>query len=497
MNTLSQTLPRTEPVGTESGRVRGVEDDGVLIFRGIPYAAAPVGELGFAPPRRHPGWQGVREAVENGPTPTLGPATVNHSVPEVAVPGDERLNLNLFTPTTDPGARLPVYVWLHGGGYIGGAPGGGWFNGTSFAHRGIVTVTITYRLGLEGFGHVPDAPDNRGVLDQIAALEWVQRNISDFGGDPTQVTLGGQSAGAGSTLALLASTATTGLFGRAISHSAPLPDITLADAQAVGRALAKARGVEHSIKGWSALSRAEVVEAERALQGTSVWSGLRSLNRALRERDPVTWFGPVLGAPPFGTDILTDLANTDRPLLLGATSHEFNKLVANVNQGMSRGLTPVVLSSFGMPAARARAYPAAYPGLSGIELVGQAITDRAFRYPVARIGAARARTGAPTWAWDFRWRSPVNGQAGHCLDLPFAWNTLDAERVARSAGSDPPQALAEEMHGAIVSFIRTGDPGWPVYTPAKPVARVFDTPSWTGRDPYRFERIAVEIGRGD
>ena len=488
-------LPRTAPVTTEYGAVTGTAAPGVQVFRGIPYAAAPVGDLAFSAPVRHPGWEGVRPALANGPTPTLGPIGDNHSVPEHPIDGEERLNLNIFTPTTDPAAKLPVYVWIHGGGYVGGAPGGQWFDGSSFAARGIVTVAMTYRLGFEGYGHVPGAPDNRGVLDQIAALEWVQRNIANFGGDAGRVTLGGQSAGAGSVLALLASPATKDLFARAISHSAPMPDIHPDHAEALGRDLAKTAGIEHTVAGWSQLSRAQVVAAERSVAGTSLWDGLRHLSRLLREREPVTWFGPVLGTELLGEDILADIGSADRPLLLGATSHEFNQVAAQLQQTMSRALTPGVLRGLGMPAVRARAYPAAFPDFDGTQLVGQAITDRLFRYPVVQVGAARDGGRAPTWAWDFRWRSSATGMATHCLDLPFAWNTLSAERVARSAGDDPPAALAAQMHEAICRFVTTGEPGWAPYTTASPVARVFDEESWTGRDPYRFERIAVQVER--
>lgn len=487
--------PDTAPVPTEAGQVAGYTRPGVLTFRGVPYAAAPVGDLGFAAPQPHPGWDGVRPAVANGPTPTLGPVGDDHSVPEDPIEGTERLNLNIFTPSADPGARLPVYVWIHGGGYVGGAPGGGWFDGAAFARRGIVTVAITYRLGFEGYGHIPGAPDNRGVLDQIAALQWVQRNIAAFGGDPGRVTIGGQSAGGGSVLALLASSATRDLFSQVVSHSAPLPDITPGAAEAVAQAMAKACGVEHTVAGWAGSSRRQIVQAEQDLVGIGWWTGLKSLGRILREREPVTWFGPVLGAEPLGSDVLADLAGADRRLLLGATSHEFNQLAAMLQTTIARAITPGLLTGFGMPRIRARAYPAAFPELNGTQLIGQAITDRLFRYPVVQVGAARTGLNAPTWAWDFRWPSPVSGLSTHCLDLPFAWHTLGAERVERNTGQDPPVGLADQMHGAIASFITAGDPGWAPFTATAPVARVFDTESWTGADPYRFERIAVQVER--
>lgn len=484
----------TAPVATTAGRVSGTITDGISTFRGIPYAAAPTGDLRFAAPAPHPGWDGVRPATSNGPTPTLGPVADTHSVPEDPVMGAERLNLNVFTPSADPEARLPVYVWVHGGSYVAGAPGGGWFDGSSFARRGIVTVVITYRLGFEGFGYLPDAPANRGLLDQIAALGWVAQNIAAFGGDPDRVTVGGQSAGGGSVLALLSTGATVGLFSRAISHSAPIPDITLPAAQQVGAAMAAACGVGGTAAQWAQVPAERMVAAQRGLESTGLLEGLRDLYRLLAEREPVTLFGPVLGVDPLGEDILAGVAGPpggDRPVLCGATSHEFN-LAASQLPDLPRRLATLLLTGLGMPTVRARAYRAAFPGLSGPELVGQAVTDRLFRNAVVRVAGARAQTGAPTWVWDFRWRGGVPGLATHCMDLPFAWNTLGAERVERLLGAQPPQQLATEMHTAISAFITDGDPGWPPYTASQPVARVLDEVSWTGRDPYRFERIAVQ-----
>ena len=145
------------------------------------------------------------------------------AIPEPSIPGDAILNVNVFTPVPgEPDAGLPVFVWIHGGGYKAGSPASPWYDGRAFNRDGVVTVTISYRLGFDGFGWIPDAPHNRGLLDQIEALRWVQRHIAAFGGDPERVTIGGQSAGGGSVWALLVSPAGRGLFGAAISHSGAL-----------------------------------------------------------------------------------------------------------------------------------------------------------------------------------------------------------------------------------------------------------------------------------
>ncbi|QOR69949.1 carboxylesterase/lipase family protein [Ruania alkalisoli] len=483
-------------VATRAGTVRGVARPGSLAFRGIPYAAAPVGELRFAAPAPHPGWDGVRDAMENGPTPSLGPVGDAYSIPEPVVSGSEVLNLNVFTP--DTAARLPVYVWVHGGSYVGGSPGGPWFDGATFNASGVVVVTITYRLGFEGYGDVPGAPSNRALRDMIAALEWVQENIGDFGGDPGRVTLGGQSAGAGAVLALLAAPRATGLFHRAVSHSAPLPDIDVATAQRVGRDLASACGVEHTLDGWRGVPRTDVVAAERATGSADLFAALANLYRMLSGEEPVTTFGPVLDGdllPEDSQDLLQ--GNPGIPLMLGATSHEFNRVTAPIERYLARGVGAAVLMGLGVPPALARAYPRAFPDWNPAELLGQAVTDRVFRIPAVKVSTARAASPAShTWLWDFRWRSPVSGRAVHCVDLPFAWGRLNAERVQRIAGASPPETLQREVHSAIARFVNGGHPGWQPFGPEQPTARVWDTPAWTGRDPFRFERIALEVLSG-
>lgn len=488
-------MSETVVASTATGRVRGQRREHTLAFRGIPYAAAPVGELRFAAPAPHPGWDGIRDALTNGPTPSLGPTTDTYSIPEPVVPGDELLNLNVFTPTLEAGAGLPVYVWIHGGGFVGGSPGGAWFDGEEFARRGVVTVVITYRLGFEGYGDIPGAPGNRALRDAIAALEWVAQNIAHFGGDPERVTVGGQSAGGSAVLALLASPAARGLFRSAVCHSGPLPDIPLARAERVGVEMARGAALaEHTVEAWRQVPREQVVATERARAGADLLSAVRDLHQVLNGREPITDFGPVIDDDLLPEDPVTALASGasgEVPLLLGVTSHEFNRITAVVERYLASGVSAAVLMGLGVPPVLARAYPRAYPNFSPAELLGQAVTDRVFRIPAVRVGLARTEAQAPTWMWDFRWRSPVTDRAVHCVDLPFAWDRLGVDRVARIAGDDPPAGLAEEFHTAVVGFITDGQVDWPSVSEQELAAKVWDVPSWVGRDPFRFERIAL------
>ncbi|WP_162458348.1 carboxylesterase/lipase family protein [Pseudactinotalea terrae] len=478
---------------TRAGVLRGQVDAGAGLarFRGVPYAAAPTGELRFREPVRHPGWEGERAAIEFGATPLLPPDSETSSIPEPTTPGEEILNLNITAPL-DAAGPLPVYVWIHGGGYLSGTPNGGWFDGASMARTGVVVVSITYRLGIEGFGHIPGAPDNRGVLDCIAALRWVAEEIAGVGGDPDRVTVGGQSAGGGLVLALLASPAARGLFRGAVIHSAPLPDIDPDDAGRLGARLSREHGVANTLAGWQGLSREQLAVIDRQLDTYGPWSSLGHLHRALSRTGQLTQVGPIVG-----TDLIPDplpalAASDDRPVMIGSTSHEFNLSTAPLEQLLGRTTPTPVLGAAGLAAPLARAYPRAYPGLTAAALLGQALSDRVFRMTVLQVAGARERAGAPVAVWDFRWH-PTDGPARHCIDLPFAWDALDGVRVDRIAGERPPAALATEMSGDIATFVRSAVVPWQPFTNDAPVAKVYDETPWLGRDPYRFERLGLEV----
>ncbi|MFE1795642.1 carboxylesterase/lipase family protein [Streptomyces sp. NPDC059517] len=456
-------------VGTPYGAVRGRYENGVAVFRGIPYAAPPFGPRRFRPPVPPEPWAGVRDAGAFGPTPPKPPYSDAFAklLADPVVPGDDCLNLNVWTPEPGPGARLPVMVWIHGGALTRGSSAIPVYDGRSFARDGVVCVSFNYRLGVEGFGLFPDAPANPGLRDQLAALEWVRDSIAEFGGDPDRVTVFGESAGAISIGALLASPRAQGLFRRAVLQSGA-PEVTDRDKvrRLVRRMAARLR--------IPATARAFAVADRKALAEAQAEAGRRA--------------SPVVGGPAFGIVVDGDLvprdplealiegdAAKDVELLLGWTSEEYRLWLAPTGlvERLDR-LGPVALT-----AARARCrcgpevprgYRLAHPGASTADLVGQLVTDFLLRVPLHRLADAHR---AGSHVYEFAWPSNVPGLgACHALELGFVFDTTDVPEAAMLAGPGAPQPLADEMHAAWVRFAVTGDPGWPAWDDTRPV-RVF------------------------
>src|SRR4051794_37828511 len=235
-------------VRTKAGELRGGYENGIAVFRGIPYAAAPVGELRFSPPHPVPTWQGVRDATQDGPIAPQGRSRLSHVMGDFERPQSEDcLTLNIWTPAPDTKKR-PVFVWIHGGAFSSGAGSVPWYSGERFAANGdVVFVSINYRLGIIGFLCLPGVSDgNLGLLDQVSALEYVRNNIAAFGGDPGNVTVVGQSAGAASIAILMTMPKAQGLFRRAILQSTPFGRMsrTLEDAHRIGRRLLEVVGLK-------------------------------------------------------------------------------------------------------------------------------------------------------------------------------------------------------------------------------------------------------------
>lgn len=452
-------------VQTVAGAVRGVWRGESAAFLGIPFAEAPVGELRFAAPAPVQAWEGVREADRPGPTPQRRPFGAVTTIPEPSFPGDATLNVNVFTPAPgDPDAKLPVLVWIHGGGFFAGSPSSPWYDGASYNRDGVVTVSLSYRLGFDGFGWIADAPTNRGVRDLVAGLEWVRDNIAAFGGDPARVTISGQSAGGAAVLTLLSAPSAQGLFHRVIAHSGAALGLTLEKAAEIGRGFAASAGVEPTRAGWSALSEDAVLDLQQALTAmdfTPPSSPAEYVRGTLAAGGLGLPFVPLVGddVVPFTlAEAISAGIGTDKDLLIGTVAHEFTMANLPMREAWANEDAVAALTGGGLSPEAARAYDAGQPELTWTaDLCAQLVTDLSFRLPSVTCADARPER---TWVFDFRWPSPMLGLSFHCLDLPFAWDLLGAEGVAASAGPTPPQDLADQMHGAWVRFISTGDPGW-------------------------------------
>jgi len=481
---------------TRSGAVRGQTRDGVTSFLGIPYAASPTGPLRFRPPAAPQSWDGVREATALGPTPPKPdyPAPLDELLPEPAIPGDDWLNLNVWTP--DPGgAGLAVMVWIHGGGFSNGNSALPIYDGHAFARDGVVLVSINYRLGVDGFALLPGAPANRGLLDQIAALEWVRDNIAAFGGDPGNVTIFGESAGAMSVTTLLAIPRAQGLFARAITQSGSVQSIAdPADAALVTKELGLALGREPDAASLAVVGLPELIKGHievrdaLAAQPDPARFGATIVASALPFIPVVD--GDLIPARPL--DAIAAGAGSQVTLLTGTNTDEFRLfLVPTGLAGLldEPGLTGV-LALFGVGQRAADLYRANRPALSPGEVLCAVLTDRYFRMPALSVAQARRGAGAaPTYLYEFAWPSPVGGLgACHSLEIPFVFDNLAAQGAEPALGPQPPAALAEQMHAAWAGFARSGDPGWPAFDDSYPVMIFNTTGGGLQSDPRGDER---------
>ncbi|MCU1420369.1 MAG: carboxylesterase family protein [Microbacteriaceae bacterium] len=464
-------------VDTTAGRVRGFWREGSAAFLGIPFAEPPVGELRFAAPVPHAPWDGVRDALEYGATPQRGALAEITLIPEPSVPGDSTLNVNVFTPSPGEGA-LPVLVYIHGGGYVAGSPASPWYDGAAFNRDGIVTVSLSYRLGFDGFGRIPDAPSNRGVRDWLLGLEWVRDNIAAFGGDPARVTIAGQSAGGGAVLTLLGMPAAQNLFHAVWCISGALGDVTPERAEALAGRLATAAGVEPTRAGFASLTEDALLAAQAKVSGFA--EGVNPLDAMAAMLDDGLALGPMIDGdllPRPTIDAIRDGVGADRPLVLGTTDDEFTMALTPAKNKL-RFIPPnVLLGRLGLRGGRRSAYRRANRGIHGTAaVIGRYVTDRMFRAPTLQV--AEARGAAATWLYRFAWRSPVHGFAIHCLDVAFFFDCLQRDGVTAIAGAHPPEALATEVHGSAVRFVRDGAPGWPGFA-QDGATRVFDEPPTT------------------
>ncbi|WP_329171323.1 carboxylesterase/lipase family protein [Streptomyces sp. NBC_01477] len=487
---------------TSEGRVRGAEGrDSVYRYLGIPYAAAPLGRYRFAPPRPAEPWTGVRDARHYGPTAPKGayPAVFAPLFAEVDVPGDEFLNVNVWTPVA-PGedAGLPVLVWIHGGSYVNGSGANPEYRGDAFARDGVVAVTLNYRLGAEGFLHLDDAePSAPGLLDQLAALRWVRRNIAAFGGDPSRVTVAGQSAGGGSVLHLLAMEPSAGLFRAAVAQSSlgqiPLPpaagrEVTADLARRVGSAPSRAALFEVPLPELTAAASSLTAEVQ---MGTHPKRWSAAVNLSLLPFQPVL-DGRTVSRAPY--DAYAGGAGAGIPLLIGTTAEEGRLFLVPTGaiDAVDEAALSAAAGSFGLEAEGAVAvYRRRLSGGSPGDVLAALFTDWFFRIPAIRAAELRGAAGATTYAYEFAVRSDsYDGRLGAChgMELPYVFDTLDEPGAALRVGSSPSRAAAKAVHAGWVRFISETQPGWAPYEPPNRTTMCFDAFGEPVDDPRRAER---------
>lgn len=481
-------------VMTPLGAIRGVDKGGPLQFTGIPYAQPPVGPLRFAAPEPVRPWRGVLDATGPAIVAPQGRSRLVDAVGDFAAPQSEDcLHVTVTTPAADH-ARRPVLVWLHGGGYSSGGGAIDWYDGRTLADEGdVVVVGVNYRLGPLGFLNVTGVGNgDAGLLDMIEALRWVRDNVEAFGGDPGNITVFGQSAGAHSTMFMLTMPEARRLFHRAILQSPPggVAPLTIAQAERNATLL-------HGALGY------------RSLPADSIRQRLRDepVERLLAAAKQVAGETAVLGgvAPPFlpvidglGTpDLLAAAAargadEAGIPLIIGTTRDEAWSMIhgqpaAEVTRDQVQALVDTAGSTTthrDLPWWTQRAAP------SPVEVLADVMTDRTFTVPAHTFAEMLDSRGGAVWAYRLDW-SPTGSPLGacHCLELPLVFGTADAWSTApMTAGADPAQqeALSTLIRRYWLSFARTGEPAndlpWPRYGKHRSTM-LFDTRSGTVGDP--------------
>jgi len=469
----------SDRVETTKGAVEGfAREGGVRAFLGIPFAEPPVGELRWKPPRPASRWEGVRPAKAFAPAP-MQAALVSLMMGAPAEFSEDCLYLNVWTPAKGPGERLPVMVWIYGGAFAMGGTNAPVYDGARLAEKGVVVVSVAYRVGPFGFLAHPELSregggrsGNYGLLDQVAALEWVRDEVAAFGGDPGRVTLFGESAGGISVSMLAASPRAAGLFHRAISQS--------------GGSFGPAR---YADEGGQAVRPLRIAEEEGVRLLADLGADDLAAGRALPAADllgrPRLWWpnfdGDVLPGDQF--ELYREGRFHDTPILVGSNSDEGAMFVRAGASTTPKAFEALVRKGFGEHAgAILAAYPHATPD-EAFRATKDLLRDTAFGWHTwawARLQTERGRNPAFVYYFDRRTPRTPEG-ASHADEIPFVFRNLDAQGGLFRRGPAPDDAAASDLISTLwVNFARTGDPNgeglpaWPPFDPDAPQALHLD-----------------------
>ena len=460
---------------TTAGKIEGTEENELCVFRGIPFAAPPIGGLRFKAPQPVEPWEGIQEATAFGPISLQAPNEMLEGLlppPETPQPQSEDcLYLNVWTPGLDDVAR-PVMVWIHGGAFTIGSGSEDYYNGANLATRGdVVIVTINYRLGALGFLNLPALGEtNFGMRDQVAALKWVQANIANFGGDPDNVTIFGESAGGMSVASLMASPEAAGLFQKAIPQSgAGHNALTVEETNATAYKFCEALGVDpNDVDALMAADPADILTASVAVDPIANADSAEEMADVGASATPQMPFQPVIDGTFLSQLPIDHIRNGSADgiaTLVGSLDEEMKLLAAaGPGQPMTEEAVTAVLGMMHPDGASAfTTYRAARRERgeddSPDEIFVAVIGDVMLRVPGLRLADAQTLR-APTYAYLFDWKSPgMNGALGSChaLELPFVFGTHAV--APEFAGSGPEaDAFAEATMDTWLAFARTGNP---------------------------------------
>lgn len=510
-------------VETTTGKVSGYVRNGIFTYKGMPYAAPVGGAARFLPPQKAQPWAGVRSSMQYGQVcPQVARAGWANDEEawlfswDDGIPGEDCLRVNVWTPGINDNRKRPVMVWLHGGGFQAGSgqelPS---YDGENLSRRGdVVVVSVNHRLGVLGYLNLAEvggeqyaSAANVGQLDLTAALEWVRDNIANFGGDPSNVTIFGQSGGGGKVSTLMAMPAAKGLFHKAIVQSGSglrmvQPETSLKVAAAVLEELQLNR---HHLDQLHKLPVQTLIAAGVAAMRKVAPAGGGGSLRVFRQHTDRAGWGPTVDGkllPQHPFDPAAPAISANIPMLIGTTLNEFTSGInnPNVNALTEAQLVARVQEGYGargeqIVAAFRKANPAASP-FDILSFIGTVPT----RYnAVTQAERKTAQQAAPAWLYLFTWQTPVldgRPRAFHCSELAFCFDNID-RCVNMTGGGEEARALAAKMSEAWLAFARKGDPNhaglpeWPVFTAEKGATMIFDNKCEVKHDPDREARRSI------